>query len=52
MAKGLTNKDIADELNLSESTVKTHVSAVLQSLDVDNRMKAVNKAIKLGLVVE
>lgn len=44
LAKGLTNKDIATQLNLSEGTVKQYVSQLLTLLDVDNRTQAGNKA--------
>ena len=40
MADGLLNKQIAYELDISESTVKQHVSAVLRKLEVSNRTKA------------
>ncbi len=40
MADGLLNKQIAYELNISESTVKQHASAVLRKLDVINRTQA------------
>lgn len=40
MAEGLLNKQIAYELDISESTVKQHVSAVLRKLGVINRTKA------------
>ncbi|MDC8831717.1 response regulator [Alteromonas gilva] len=40
MADGMLNKQIAYELDISESTVKQHVSAVLRKLDVINRTKA------------
>ncbi len=40
MADGLLNKQIAYELDISESTVKQHVSAVLRKLEVINRTKA------------
>ncbi len=40
LADGLLNKQIAYELDISESTVKQHVSAVLRKLNVINRTKA------------
>lgn len=52
MVQGMSNKGIARELRLSESTVKTHVSAILEAFGVDNRTKAVGKAIRQGSVVE
>ncbi len=41
MAKGESNKQIGYELNIAETTVKAHVSAILRKLKVHNRMKAV-----------
>ena len=41
MGEGRANKQIAYELNVSEATVKAHVSAVLSKLGVENRTKAV-----------
>ena len=40
LGQGKSNKQIARELNLSENTVKIHVSAVLRALGVDNRTQA------------
>lgn len=48
LAEGLLNKQIAYELNVSEATVKAHVSAVLQKLGVDSRTQAVIKLSKIG----
>jgi DNA-binding NarL/FixJ family response regulator len=44
---GLMNKQIAYELAISEATVKAHVSAILQKLDVDSRTQAVIAAGRL-----
>ena len=41
LSQGLLNKQIAYELSVSEATVKAHVSAILQKLDVDSRTQAV-----------
>ena len=41
LSDGLMNKQIAYELSISEATVKAHVSAILQKLDVDSRTQAV-----------
>lgn len=49
LAEGLLNKQIAYELGVSEATIKAHVSAVLQKLDVDSRTQAVIRLGKLGL---
>ena len=47
--KGLPNKLIARELDLTEGTVKAHLSAVFHALDVHSRTEAVYVAAKLGL---
>ncbi len=47
LREGLLNKQIAYELNVSEATVKAHVSAILQKLDVDSRTQAVIAAAKI-----
>jgi DNA-binding NarL/FixJ family response regulator len=48
LAEGLLNKQIAFELNVSEATVKAHVSAILQKLGVDSRTQAVIRLSKIG----
>lgn len=48
LAKGDSNKQIAYHLNIAETTVKTHVSAILQKLKVYNRMQAVLCASKIN----
>jgi NarL family two-component system response regulator LiaR len=50
MAKGLSNKEIADKLSVSENTVKTHSSRIFEKLDVNRRMQAIQKAKELGLI--
>jgi DNA-binding NarL/FixJ family response regulator len=47
--QGKPNKVIARELDISEGTVKAHLSAVMQALGVHNRTEAVYAAAKLGL---
>jgi DNA-binding NarL/FixJ family response regulator len=49
LSGGLLNKQIAFELNVSEATVKAHVSAILQKLGVDSRTQAVIAAAKIGV---
>ncbi len=49
---GLLNKQIAYELDVSEATVKAHVSAILQKLNVASRTQAVIAAGKLDVVPE
>ena len=48
LSTGLLNKQIAYELSVSEATVKAHVSAILQKLDVDSRTQAVIAASKIA----
>ena len=52
LSQGLLNKQIAYELTVSEATVKAHVSAILQKLDVDSRTQAVILAAKIERVQE
>ena len=50
MAGGNSNKDIANLLGITEATVKSHVSTILQRLDVEDRTQAVVTALQRGLV--
>lgn len=50
LAEGLSNKEIAQAVNLAEGTVKIHVAAVYQVLRVKSRMEAVRVAEQLGLI--
>lgn len=49
LGKGKSNKEIARHLDLSEGTVKLHVTAILKALGVSNRTGAVIAAQRLGL---
>jgi len=51
MAQGLANKNIADRLNISEHTVKFHVSSILSKLGASSRTEAVTKGLRDGLLV-
>jgi len=50
MAQGYLNKQIGSELGISESTIKTHVTAILSKLNANDRTEAVVIAIKHGLI--
>jgi NarL family two-component system response regulator LiaR len=50
LAEGFANKEIARRLSLSEKTVKTHVSNILQKLGVADRTQAALLAVRRGLV--
>lgn len=50
LAKGKTNKQIADELFITERTAKFHVSSILGKLGAENRTEAVTLAAQRGLV--
>jgi two-component system response regulator DegU len=50
MAKGYLNKQIALALDISEQTVKNHVTSILRKLNANARTQAVVEAIKQGLV--
>jgi DNA-binding NarL/FixJ family response regulator len=47
LREGLLNKQIAYQLKVSEATVKAHVSAILQKLEVDSRTQAVIAASRI-----
>jgi DNA-binding NarL/FixJ family response regulator len=50
-AKGLSNKEIASELVLSERTVKTHMINIFRKLGVNSRTEAVSRAVKDGWLI-
>jgi DNA-binding NarL/FixJ family response regulator len=49
LARGLANKDIANELRIAEGTVKNHVTNILDKLEVDDRTQAALRARELGI---
>ncbi len=50
LARGYSNQEIADELFVSLSTVKSHVSNLFSKLDVKRRTQAMQKAKELGII--
>lgn len=50
MAKGCSNREIGDQLGISENTVRIHVSRILDKLGVHDRTQAVLAAIERGLL--
>jgi DNA-binding NarL/FixJ family response regulator len=52
IGQGMSNRDIADRLNISEGTVKVHVGAILKTLGVSNRTQAALLATELGITLE
>lgn len=50
LVRGWSNRKIADELSISEVTVRTHVGRVLDKLGVSNRVEAALYALRAGLV--
>lgn len=50
VAQGMSNKQIAFAMGVSEATVKLHINALLRSIGVTNRTQAVVTAQKMGLI--
>jgi two-component system, NarL family, response regulator YdfI len=51
LGEGLVNKEIGVQLGISEHTVKTHLAAIYEKLEVSNRAEAVAKGLRRGLVM-
>ena len=51
IADGLTNKEIARELFISESTVENHIHNIYEKLEITNRAQAVAVAYQAGVVL-
>jgi len=51
VAKGLTNKEIASRLNLSEHTVRNHIHRILRQVDAESRSEAVDVIRASGFVL-
>ena len=50
LSDGLSNKQIAYEMSVSEATVKLHINALLRNLRVENRTQAVVTAQRMGIL--
>jgi DNA-binding CsgD family transcriptional regulator len=50
IAEGLSNREIAERLFVSENTVKTHSSRLFEKMGVSRRVQAVQKGKELGLI--
>jgi DNA-binding NarL/FixJ family response regulator len=50
LAEGLSNKAIADRLDISDQTVKFHVASISSKLGATNRTDAVRRALRRGLI--
>ena len=50
LARGLSNKQIAENLFVSERTVKAYLSSVFEKLQVQNRSGAITAALRMGLI--
>ena len=50
LGSGMSNKEIAAKMDCSVKTIKNHLNAVFQKLEVSNRTEAVVKGIEMGLI--
>lgn len=50
LAQGRSNKEIANELDVSPNTVKTHVSKLFDKLEAQRRTEAISRARELGMI--
>ncbi|HEU5136657.1 MAG TPA: response regulator transcription factor [Steroidobacteraceae bacterium] len=50
LAAGRSNKEIANQLNVSPNTVKTHVARLFEKLEVKRRTEAISRARELGMI--
>jgi DNA-binding NarL/FixJ family response regulator len=52
LPQGMSTKNIAEVLFLSEATIKTHLAAIYRKLEVSNRTAAVHAARKQNLFIQ
>lgn len=52
LCRGLSNKEISRELELSEKTTKSHITAIFKALGVVNRTQAAAAARRAGIVAD
>lgn len=50
VARGLSNREIAEQLFIGETTIKTHVTRILTKLDLRDRVQAVVLAYEAGII--
>ncbi len=50
VARGLTNKDVANTLQISQFTVRNHLNHITEKLDVSDRAEAIFIAIQTGII--
>ncbi|MEO7966883.1 MAG: response regulator transcription factor, partial [Gemmatimonadaceae bacterium] len=50
IASGLSNREIAEQLSVSENTVKTHTARLLDKLNARRRTQAVQRAKEAGII--
>jgi DNA-binding NarL/FixJ family response regulator len=50
LGTGMSNKEIAAKMECSVKTIKNHLNAIFQKLEVSNRTEAVVKGIEMGLI--
>ena len=51
VAGGTSNKEIGQQLHISEATVKSHLSHIFGKLEVDDRTAAVTAALERGIIL-
>lgn len=52
LAKGYSDKEIAEKMNISIHTVRSYVHIILKKLDAKNRVNAIYKAMQSGMITD